>query len=348
MTRRLIALCFIAVTTLTACSSGDDPKAGPKPAALKLPEPGQCIAKEAKDLDNVGPDYTSVVDCKKPHVYEIVDVLNVPKKFVVGGSREKRLERRTELAKSTASGSLAKDFHAYADRGCHEATLRATGLDGVLIGDKEATEADVRPVLLGARTSTSVGPPELWAGGKPRIVCSFRYTAPTAPTGTPGKVFAIQSPSSVPIYLDLLSEHFPAERRACGTYDSDNYMYAVLCTNQHNTETLFSYDAGAAFGTKFAGSVDPEAVTDPHWDKLVTPCADSLIDVVGFDIEEELVGSVYLDDDWSSTPTAYCLITFLSDKSDMPPGSVVGQAGEVKEVPAKKVDRRLGPYAKRA
>lgn len=343
--RRLMTLCAVVALALSACSSGDDPQ--PEPAALKLPDPGQCIAKESKDLDGVAPDYTSVVTCKKPHAYEIVDVLDVPKKFLASGSREKRLDRRTELAKSTASGSLAKDFRAYADRRCRESVLRATRLEHVRIGTKSAFEADVRPVLLGARTVASVGPADQWAAGKPRITCSFRYTAPAAPAGPAGKVVAIQSPSTVPIYLDLLSEHFPAERRSCGSYNSDNYMYAVLCTNQHNTETLFSYDGEAAFGKKFAESVDDTDITDAEWDKLVTPCADSLIDVVGTDIDEELVGSVYLADNWKTSHTAYCLITPESEKLDLPPGSVVGKAGQIKEVPARKGDR-LGPYAQGA
>lgn len=341
----LVGLCAVLALALAACSSGDDPKAAPKPATLKLPEPGQCIAKETKDLDRLAPDYTSVVNCKKPHVYEVVDVLNVPEKFVVNGSRDKRVDRRNELAKSTASGSLAEDFQTYAEDGCRGSVLRATGLSEIVIGQASAFRAGVRPVLVGARMATNVGPADSWAAGKPVIVCSFRYTAPGASVRPEGRVAAIQSSSSVPTYRALLTKDFPAERRACGSYNSDNYMYGVLCTNQHNTEAMFSYDAEAAFDKKLVDAIDEVEITDAQWDLLVTPCAESLETVVGTDIDEELVGSVYLADDWSSSHTAICLITAQSDKLDLPPGSVVGQAGVVKEVPARK-GARLGPYAK--
>ena len=182
----LVALC--AVLAMAACSSGDDPKSDPKPAALRLPEPGQCIAKETKDLDSVAPDYSSVVDCTKPHVYEIVDVLKVPKKFLATGSREKRLERRTELAKSAAAGPLAKDFHAYADRGCLGSVLVATGLEEVRAGEKWPINAGVRPALVGATTLTSVSPGAQWAAGKAAIICSFRYTVPVEPGGARAEV----------------------------------------------------------------------------------------------------------------------------------------------------------------
>lgn len=347
MMNRWAALSVVVMMALTACSSSDDPKADPKPVTLKLPEPGQCIAEETKDLDSVAPDYTSVVNCGKSHVYEIVDVLKVPKKFLVSGSREERLDRRNELAKLTASGALADDFHSYADRGCRGSVLRATGLADVLIDQASAFEAEVRPVLIGARISTRVGPADQWAAGKPTIICSVRYTDPRAPEGPEGKDAPIRSTSSVPTYRALLTKDFPAERRACGSYNSDNYMYAVLCTNQHNTEALFSYDADAAFDRNVVASIDPAEITDAEWDLLVTPCADSLQTVIGTDIDEELVASVYLADDWDSSHLATCLITPLDDKLDLPPGSVVGQAGVVNEVPARK-GARLGPYAKGA
>ena len=78
MTRRWMALCAVVALALPACSPGNASRSGPEPASRALPEPGQCIAKESKDLDGVAPDYSSVVSCKRPHVYEIVDVLNVP------------------------------------------------------------------------------------------------------------------------------------------------------------------------------------------------------------------------------------------------------------------------------
>lgn len=341
--RRLVTLCAVLALALSACSSGSDPE--PEPATQALPQPGQCIAGESKDLDAFVPDYTSVVDCKKPHVYEIVDVLDVPKKFLVSGSRDKRLERRTELGKSAASGSLAKDFRAYADRACLGSVLLATGLEGVRAGEKWPIDAGVRPALVGAATLTSVGPVDQWAAGRASIVCSFRYTVPVDPGGPQGKLYPIQSSSSVPTYRALLTKDFPAERRACASYDEDNYLHGVLCTNQHNTEVLFSYEATLAFGKKFAESVDDTDITDAQWDKLVEPCAEALDRVLGPDIDEELVGSVYLADDWSRSHTAFCLITPESDKLDLPPGSLVGQAGAVQEVPRKKVDGGLREYA---
>ena len=152
-------------------------------------------------------------------------------------------------------------------------------------------------------------------------------------------------PPSVPTYHAIRTKDYPAERRACASYDEDNYLHGVLCTDQHNTEVLFSYDAEAAFDKKLVDSIDAEQVTDAQWDMLVTPCADTLPTVAGTDVDEDLVGSVYLADDWKASHTAFCLATPMSDNLDLPPGSVIGQAGLVEEVPRKKTDAGLRPYA---
>lgn len=343
--KRLMVLSFVVTLALSACTSGSDPKPDPKATSIKLPEPGQCLAKETNDLDLVAPDFSSVVSCKKSHVYEIIDVLNVPDKFLVTGSREKRLEHRSELVKSTATGSLAKDFHDYADYSCVGSVLLVTGLDGARIGDKWPVDADVHPELIGATTLTSVSPPDQWAAGKPRIICSFRYTVPANPGDPRSRAFPVQSPSGLPTYRDFLTSDYPAERRACGSYDDDNYLHPLLCINQHNVEVLFSYDASLAFGKKFADSVDGLNPSDAHWDKLVEPCTEALWRVFGpSNIDDDLASSVYLGDDWSTRHKAFCLVTPESDDLDLPSGSIVGHAWEVSEVPRKKLTRPLSEY----
>lgn len=337
MTKRLMALCVVVAMAVAACSSGADPR----PASLSRPEPGQCLANEATDLDQPAPDYASVVGCKAPHVYEIFDVLNVPAKFVVSGSPERRLERRKELNRSTAADTLAQDFHSYADRTCRGSMLLATGLDGVDVAGKGALDAGVRPVLVGARMQASVGPPDRWAAGKPAIVCSFRYTVPAGPAAPLARVAAIQSTSKLPTYRALLTPDFPAELRACGSYDADNYLYAVLCTFQHNAETLFSYDAEAAFGKTFAEAVDSTNPTNAQWDKLDAACSDALDKVFDPGIHKNVSSSVYLGNDWKQPGgrhTTYCLATPASTTLDLPAGSIIGHLGAIKEVPAKQAD----------
>ena len=346
--RRLIVLCVMATLALPACSSDNGPKTNPKAASLRVPEPGQCLAAETKDLDIVAPDFSSVVSCTKSHVYEIVDVLNVPDKYLVTGPRAKRLEHRTELAKSTATSPLAKGFRDYANRGCVGSILLATGLDGARIGDKWPVDADVHPVLIGATPLTSISPPDQWVAGKPRIICSFRYTVPAAQKDPQSKTFPVESSSGLPAYRAFLTSDYPAERRACASYDDDNYLHPLLCTNQHNVEVLFSYDASLAFGKKFADSVAETNTSDAHWDKLVDPCAEALWRVFGpSNVDEDLVSSVYLGDDWSKNHTAYCLVTPESDDLDLPPGSIVGHAWEIDEVPRKKLTKPLNEYPRR-
>jgi hypothetical protein len=222
--------------------------------------------------------------------------------------------------------------------------LKATGLDVVNINGLPALDAGVRPVLIGAATSTGVDSADQWASGNPRIVCSIRYTDPVSP-GTPqAKVSAIRSTSSIPTYRALLTKNFPAELRACGSYDSDNYMYPVLCTNQHNAELLFSYDAKAAFGIDLVKKVNGLNPTDSEWDELETPCRVMLQNVVGNEVDDDLDAYAYLDDNFNNKAssfrnfTTYCLIAPYDDHLDLPPG-VVGRAGHVSEVPAKKGER---------
>jgi hypothetical protein len=320
---------------LTACSSGDDPKADPKPASLKLPEPGQCIAKEIADLDDVAPDLSSVVPCDKAHIFEIVDVFDVPATFLGDAkSRPERLARRKELLTVAGTDHLRKTFAAAVSQHCRAAELKPSRMSSLRLEGKTAEEARVGFVFGGAQSWFNGTPATLWADGHASVICSVRFTTHVTDTEDVDAK-PVTSKNDRPVWQRFRTVAFPLDRRQCLTYDEDDYQQLITCDKQHYGEYLFSYDARSVFGKSFVDSVNIADVTDKQWEKLSKPCFDALYTLFGDDFDEDLSGDGEIgeigwgqtDDD---TDMVDCLaIPYDSDEVDLPGGTLFDESTDV-------------------
>src|SRR5688500_12693911 len=88
--RLLIAVLGLALAPAACDSAG--PVDDPEPI-----KPGVCVTDETRDQGHLVPDLSSVVDCSKPHVYEVYDIIDLPRDMLSRSSaRQDRIDNRDE------------------------------------------------------------------------------------------------------------------------------------------------------------------------------------------------------------------------------------------------------------
>lgn len=297
------------------------------------PETGQCIGKEIKDLDDLAPDFNDVVDCRKSHVYEIVEVIEVPKQFLTGDTKADRRANRKELGTVKAESPLKTKYEQFASDRCGTETLKAVGLSKVGIGSKTADEAGADPVMGGALSWLNLTPTANWNDGDAKLVCSIRYTKRITTTNDVGPK-PVRSKTELPAYADFLTEDFPVDRRQCVAYENRTERTLVPCDEEHFGEMFFSFDARKAFGDAFVKSVN---LSDPHdlnWAKISQICSDALPLLLGEDIDSELTAIAEAGaGGWDGTSDYYGVSCLVAPKHpeefDLPGGTLIGNAKNV-------------------
>ena len=93
MLRLTVAAALILVSLAGCGGSEEKPKADL--AELKA---GDCIAKDIKDENDRAPDLDSVVDYSEPHVFEIVELVDIPEEALTGTTDKEKLANRKDLA----------------------------------------------------------------------------------------------------------------------------------------------------------------------------------------------------------------------------------------------------------
>lgn len=327
----LLAVCLLAVgCTKSGTSSQAEAKA-------PTPEGGQCIGKEIKDLDDLAPDFNDVVDCTKSHVYEVVDVIVVPKQFLTGSTKADRAANRKELATVKDESALKTKFEQFASASCGQATLKAVGPSKLRIAGKTASSAGVDPVMGGALNWLNLTPTANWIDGDAKLVCSIRYTKHIITTNDVGPQ-PVEAKTELPAYADFLTKDFPLDRRQCVTYDGKGQRPLTPCDEEHYGEMFFSFDARKAFGDAFVKSVD---LTDPHdanWAKISRVCTDALPLLLGEDIDSQLTAVAEPGPGgWDGKSDYYgtnCLVAPKhAEEFDLPGGTLIGNAKQVDFVP---------------
>ena len=327
----ILAVCVLAV----GCTKiGASPQAEQK---APTPEAGQCFGKEIKDLDDLAPDFNDVVDCTKSHVYEVVDVIAVPNRFLTGSTKADRRANRKELATVKNESALKTKFEQFASAACSQATLKAVGLSKIDIAGKTASEVDAEPVMGGALNWLNLTPTANWIEGDAKLVCSIRYTKHIITTNDVDPS-PVESKTERPAYTDFLTKDFPLDRRQCVTYDSTGERTFIPCDEEHYGEMFFSFDARKAFGDAFVKSVD---LTDPHdsnWAKINTSCTDALPLLLGKDIDSQLTaiaepGSGGWDGTGDYFGTNCLAVPKNAEEFNLPGGTLIGNAKHVDFVP---------------
>lgn len=327
----ILAVCLLAV----GCTkTGTSPQAEEK---APTPKAGQCIGKEIKDLDDLAPDFDDVVDCKKSHVYEVVDVIAVPRQFLTGTTKADRRANRKELATVKSESPLKTKFEQFASDRCGTATLKAVGLAKISIAGKTAGGAGADPVMGGALSWLNLTPTANWIGGDAKLVCSIRYTKHIITTSDVGPK-PVEAKTELPAYADFLTKDFPLDRRQCVTYDDKGKRTFVPCDQEHYGEMFFSFDARKAFGDALVKSVDLTDPHDPNWAKISRECADALPLLLGKDIDSQLTAVAEPGPGgWDGTGDYYgtnCLVVPThAQEFNLPGGTLIGNAKQVNFVP---------------
>ena len=327
----VVAVCLLAV----GCT-----KTGtPTPSELKsaTPKVGQCIGKEIKDLDDLAPDFNDVVDCTKPHVYEVVDVIDVPKKFRKGSTKAERQANRTELATVESTSALKAKFEQFASDRCGPGTFKAAGMSKLSIAGKSASESDADLVMGGALNWLNISPTANWIDGDAKLVCSIRFTKHIITTNDVDPL-PVESKTERPVYKDFLTKDFPLDRRQCVTYDGKGERSYIPCDEEHFGEMFFSFDARKAFGKAFVKSVDLTDPHDPNWAKINTSCTDALPLLLGKDIDSQLTAIAEPGPGgWDGTGDYFgtnCLVVPKNaEEFNLPGGTLIGNAKHVDFVP---------------
>ncbi|MDQ3156705.1 MAG: hypothetical protein M3Q98_08275 [Actinomycetota bacterium] len=333
---RVLCALAVAVCLIAAGCGGANTTTSPaaKPAATAAVHAGDCIAKEIHDLDDVAPDFNTGVDCRKPHVYEVSDVINVPKRFLRGKTSKAKLANRKVLGSVDEASQLTDEFGEFADTECGPAALKNAGMGRLRIGGKSLKEAGAELVMGGAEPWINLSSPADWINGREKVICSVRFTKHLTDEGVDVAPEPISAKTGHPAFHDFLTEDFPAVRRQCVTYDSQDRYGLSPCTKHHYGEIFFSYDAAAVFGQKFVQNMDIDDPNDAGWEKLGDPCFDGLPALIGSDLDGDLSGAADLGTQgwYEDSPvfTTYCVaVPYESEDFDLPAGSLVENSANV-------------------
>jgi hypothetical protein len=282
------------IITLAGCGSGSE-KA--KAAEIKA---GVCIAKDIADEDDRAPDLDSVVDCSEPHVYEILDVVDLPEEALSGDTDEEKLANRKDLATIEKGEDISKEYEAFYEFGglCNTALRETTGYEDVVVNGVSAEDAILWPaVAAGIHTPwMNVTPEDQWLDGKRQLICSARFVDPSADAEENAPVKPLSSPNEKPLLAGMGSASFPIEYRPCD--DDKAVSIAVSCDGPHHAEMLFNFEAGSVLDERLvtrlqtelkSENADPTQLPKDLHEELDHICTETLPEVMADDFDKSVL-----------------------------------------------------------
>ncbi len=325
---------FAAALVCLALSAAACEADRPAEAAPRI-EPGVCVAGEVRDQGNLVPDLSTIVDCDKPHVYEVYDIVDVPAEALTGTTRQERIDNRDDLAlpsELTDDSKQRQVFEELAEQECATSLQRVTGYDELELRDTSAEDAQVVPALRGINAPWySVMPEKEWLEGRRQVLCSARFEEPehTDPGRTPAKPQA--SPDDTMIVTTIGAESLAIEFRLCRAYDEKRRVAtASRCDEPHVDEALFFFEADEVFGKKFITSIS-QRPTPKKFDRFDDACTDAFAQLLGPDHDAKaLRGFGAVARRWTETDkTVRCSVGPVTFRTfDLPPGSLIGSGAE--------------------
>jgi len=312
----------ILLAALAGCAGSDEK---PKADVAEL-SAGVCIAKDIADENDRGPDLDSIVDCSEPHVYEIVELVDLPEKALSGKTDKEKLANRKDLAtwptgeeeEEPTSQKIA--YYEFTETACVDEYIRVSGLGDVSVNGVDAKDGNVAPALeAGFHQWINVTPGDRWLDGDRQLICSFRFgdVAPGSYEESP-PARSVTSETDKALFTTMGSSDLPAELRSC---DETNH-----CDRQHGSETLFHFDAASVLDEKFVKGIDPEKPTDQQLEELARTCEDAVPSLLGDDFGqrditvEAFVGEPWVDDYYK---TVGCEVVPTDTTKDFAPGSLM-------------------------
>lgn len=242
---------------------------------------GTCVDAETRDYGSRVPDLSRAVPCTRPHVYEVFDLINLPRRVLPASW----IENRDDLADSSKASDPSPRhaaFRDFAKRQCLLSLQRATGFDAVEVNGKSAAAVELMPALRGIDAPWySVVPEQLWRDGRRQVVCSARFRLPSETSFGRRVLEPRRSPTSAPLLSLAWTSRFPDTLRPCRAYDADRTALSLVpCSEKHVSETLFFFDAEKGMGKKFVAQLTA-APTAELFDRVDDVCTRTLPQVLG-------------------------------------------------------------------
>lgn len=320
MRRAVLPTTLVTIAlVLAGCSGGSSDSTDDTKPALPQPEARQCVAEEMPDENDTAPDFSTIVPCTEPHIFEIIAVTPVPKKFQSGRTKAEKLARRAELATvGDKKPKVAEQLQEVVGPICGTAISAAAGLGQVDIAGKPAAEVGLRIPRSGASTWLSISPPDLWSAGKTYSICSIRYAAKVGSD----QAKPVRSPDSAQLITRMLdqSRDFPLSLFDCATGKGK----AISCTKPHGAERFVTYDAKLAFGKGFARGTDVNALPTAEAKKIIEGCKDVMRGMDGEGIVDRhdvyATASKSIDTDGPTLPVECVIAPLDGGPQTMRPG----------------------------
>jgi hypothetical protein len=317
----------ILIITLAGCGGGSE-----KPQAGEI-KAGDCIGKDVADENDRAPDLDSVVACSEPHVYEILDVVDLPKEALTGTTDKEKLANRKDLATLSSSDETSAQNDAYVEfawEACGAALLKTTGYDQLSVDGVDAADALLYPAL-GQKIHSpwlNLTPKDRWLDDQPQVICSARFVkADGYDSEGGGPVQPFSSKNDKPLLSAFGTSDYPIELRDCSIFIKEDESKSVGCDKQHYGETLFLFDAESVFDEKFVKGIDPDKPTDQELDELDRVCAEAFPSLMseGYDTNK-VRGKAFIGTEWETDvyKTVGCELAAVESKTmDLGPGSFV-------------------------
>lgn len=331
------AIVLTLVVVLTGCAGDDEPKVTTDADV----EDVTCVDEEIDDHGDTVPDLSTVVDCSKPHVYEVVGAFDLPKDALKGTSKKERIANRNDLA--GVEGDETPEYAAYiefAQDKCETRAREVLGFDDVTIQGVDAERARVLPSIDGIHAPWfSVTPEDRWLAGERQVICSARLTGPGSENSEEDPATkAVAAKDGKPLVSGVRSSSFPIGYRRCLTGGKN--LELGPCDKPHYSELLFIFNASNVFDDKMLKKVDPKKVTDAQYKIFDKACTGALPQFLGDGYDRKKlkgnseVGGLAEDD----TLILECHVKAVDPFAfDLPAGSLMGtDAKDVKLVDVKR------------
>jgi len=285
----------ILFAALAGCG-GSDEKSNPTAADIKA---GDCIADEISDEGDKAPDLSSVVACSEPHVYEVLDVVDLPKDALTGPSREERIANRKDLAtadlEETSEDELSEQAVALGEflgeGACDSGLLDIAGYADIEVDGVSARKAGLNPLFSTIQVERSnVMPEAQWLAGKRQVICSARFVEPNDDFedqfSSDRVLKPVSSKNAQPVLANAGTASFPAAWRQCTAFKKGQDVSSpVGCDKQHYTETLFAFNAQDIIKRAVLDRINYDEPSNKDRTELDRVCATALPSVTaeGFD-----------------------------------------------------------------
>lgn len=316
----LAALGFAVV--LAGCTQPDD-EVRPGTALGRR----TCIAKEISDNGDKAPDLSSHVPCTTPHIFEILDIADVPESSLNGRTRAERLANRSDLAGTAGETFRSATYNAVAGDACERALRHVTGYDKLTVGGVDAETAELIPELNGADAPWfTLMPEDRWVAGQTQFICSARFRVPDGTSTLPiDPAKPLASTDGQPVISKIRSSAFPLSLRVCAPL---GISFATSCAEKHQVEGLVDYNVATVFPPSFIKSVKPGHLTARQQKRFDHACDELLPKLLGknYDASTMRARGVPLDEWKDPVKMANCEVVSSDDGKDLPPGSLVSAA----------------------